>query len=889
VKINLKMRLYMDYLSNAIQQIKVYEKTVSAREAMYADYPGEMLPEIKDLLSHLGIKRLYSHQAEIFESALRGLNIVIATSTASGKTLGFLLPVLQEILRSPSTRAIFVYPTKALASDQHRAMQPMVDYFGLNRLVIGVYDGDTPPNERSRIRNSANIILTNPEMLNASFLPHHSKNGFNFLLSNLKYVVIDELHTYRGAFGSHLANVFRRLNRLCKYYSSSPQFLCSSATIANPVELAENICSKRFNLTSNDGSPAPQRNYIFLQPPMIGKSGIRKSVSSVAAELVPELVVGNRNFIAFCKSRKAVEVVLKESRDKLKTETGERDLSGKLEGYRGGYTPLERKKIESEMISGILNGLVSTNALELGIDIGKVDTTVLTGYPGTRASFWQQSGRAGRSGHASDTFLILDNLPFDQYLAIEPDWLFESSSENAIIDKNNLFIQIAHLRAAAAELPLTMDDAPSFPDMGEIIPILIENKELKRESGKYAWTGPDFPSGDYSLRNMDKARYKLINNSSKSLIAEMDETQAFREIHKGAIYMHSGQTHEVLSLDFHSKTAVAKPVDVNFYTEPFVNASIDVILEHKSKSMGRTTSHFGDIKVYSHVSGYKKLQFHNHQNLGFEEFEEPLVKSFETEGAWIDIPDNVSDMFKKLALSNSMSRDSWKGYLGAMGYALLNAAMMTTMTTKEDISSSSLKVAASICIYDLFTGGLGFSEKAYGIIDEIVEAALKMVNGCKCKDGCPACIGDYTLNKAIVLWGLVNLLEKTDPPDDLKLPQSPEKILLKKAFSFDSIIENWAAFTEFIKNSGEYLSSFISSIHDARTEGSTLIMLLSKEFYKSWITDAENLQIVTNMLTNYIEVPIDFKIAFDVLQDRNESWGKEAKISKRHNDLTRRR
>ncbi|WP_291637335.1 DEAD/DEAH box helicase, partial [Clostridium sp.] len=350
-----------------IRDLIIYNKTIPKREAKYLDFPRTLPPELCGYLSQNGITKLYCHQAEMFEKAMEGLNIVITTSTASGKTLGFLLPVLQEILANPLARAIFIYPTKALASDQYRAILPYLEYFGENRISAGVYDGDTPVNERSRIRKSANIILTNPEMLNGAFLPNHSKFGFDFIFSNLKYVVIDELHTYRGAFGSHVANLFRRLGRVCRYYNSSPQYLCSSATIANPVELAEEIFSHKFIRIDRDGSPAAERKYMLVQPPKImgadKKYYGQVQTTTVAANLIPKLVENDNSFIAFAKSRRNVEIVLKESRDKLEAESFfGASLIDKISGYRGGYTPLERKEIENKMITGVLCGLVSTNA-----------------------------------------------------------------------------------------------------------------------------------------------------------------------------------------------------------------------------------------------------------------------------------------------------------------------------------------------------------------------------------------------------------------------------------------------------------------------------------------------------------------------------------------------
>lgn len=597
-----------------IKDCIIYEKTIPAHPAVYDDFPENLLPELAEYLKSHGIGKLYCHQTEMFEKVTSGKNVVITTSTASGKTLSFLLPVLQDILKNPLTRAIFIYPTKALAADQYRAIAPYLEYFGENRIVAGVYDGDTPVAERTRIRQSANIILTNPEMVNGAFLPNHSKYGFDFIFSNLKYIVIDELHTYRGAFGSHLANVFRRLSRVCRYYHSNPQFLCSSATIANPVELATEICGKQFALVDKDGSPAAERGYYLIQPPKImGKDDNyygQVRITTVAAELLPELMDEGKNFIAFTKSRKNVEIVLKETRDHLEAEgflgTHKPD---EISGYRGGYTPLERKQIENQMISGELMGLVSTNALELGIDIGKISTTVLVGYPGTRASFWQQTGRAGRSGKRSSNYLILDNQPFDQYIALEPGWLFEGSSENAVIDKNNLIIELAHIRAAAAEIPLTLDDISLFPDLGEAIPVLLRAEELSSHNGKFAWSGGEFPAGDFSMRNIDEKRYKLLYKDSGKEITEMDESQAFRELHDGAVYMHDGVAYQVTKLDLESRTAYAVPFNGNYYTVAAGEANVKIVHESKNMPLARTELHFGDVNVSDYVYMLKKCSF----------------------------------------------------------------------------------------------------------------------------------------------------------------------------------------------------------------------------------------------------------------------------------------
>lgn len=768
-----------------IDKMIVYSRTVPARGAEYVDYPVELMPELAGYLRKRGIKRLYSHQAEMFELAQRGENVVITTSTASGKTLSFLLPVLQEILRNPRTRAMFIYPTKALASDQYKALLPVLEYFGEDRISAGVYDGDTVPAERSRIRRSANIILTNPEMLNSSFLPNHSRYGFDLFFANLRYVVIDELHTYRGAFGSHLANVFRRLERVCRYYHSSPQFLCSSATIANPLELAEGICGRAFVQVERDGAPRAEKRYIFLQPPKLldkyGKETGQTSAATVAANLLPELMEQGTSFIAFVSSRRNVEIVLKETRDllegmdtaaagpwggaqpgRMRALRPEELMINRIAGYRGGYTPRERKEIEKRMNQGELLGLVATNALELGIDIGQLDATVLVGYPDTKASFWQQSGRAGRSGRACTNYLILREMPFDQYIAVNPDWLFDGSSESAVIDPDNLLIQLAHIRAAAAEIPLGRLDGELFPDLGEAVSILAEAGELTRQGERYVWCGPAFPQGDYSLRNIDNGRYKLIQQETHEAITEMDELQAFREIHTGAVYMHGGVSYQVIRMEQESRTSYALPFLGNYYTVPGGNTEIRQLMVQRES--GQAGVFFGDIHVEDTVSMYKKLEFHNHQNLGYDQLPQPLTKQYDTEGAWIQLPAEVVRRYRSMLQESTSGKQVLNNHFEGLCYALENAARMLTMTEKEDIGviTSSNAVGEQtdegdqvvVYIYDKFVGGLGYAEKAYERMPEIVSRAQTLVAGCGCEDGCIACIGDYRLSKSEVLWGL---------------------------------------------------------------------------------------------------------------------------------------
>lgn len=879
-----------------MENLIIYKKIMPERPAEYADFPVSLNNQIREYLKKQGIPGLYTHQAEMYEAAEAGENVVITTSTASGKTLSFLLPVLQKILENPLTRAIFVYPTKALASDQYRALLPVLEYFGEGRISAGVYDGDTMPAERSRIRKRANIILTNPEMLNASFLPNHSKYGFDFIFSNLSYVVIDELHSYRGAFGAHLANIFRRMRRVCHYYQSKPQFLCSSATIANPVELAERICGTLFVLVDKDGSPAPEKEYRIIQPPEIkgenDKVYGRVSASAVASDLIPELVEGQHHFIAFGKSRRNVEVILKESRDKLDAAGFLGGDGRKIAGYRGGYTPLERKEIEQKMVSGELCGLVSTNALELGIDIGKLDATVIVGYPGTRASFWQQTGRAGRSGEKCVNQLILENQPFDQYIAINPDWLFGGESENAIVDPDNLLIQLAHIRAAAAEMPLTLDDIALFPDLGEIIPVLLNAEEVKSLSGRFAWAGPAFPAGDYNLRNMDKTRFQLLLKDENRVITEMDEAQAYHELHPGAVYMHEGMLYEVLKLELVSRTAEAVPFTGNYYTVPAGTEETRILHVFSEEAFGRTRVHFGDINVNEVISMFKKLQFHNHQNLGYVELSRPLQKDYDTESTWLWIPENVVDTYRSLLLPTASGELVLNNHFEGISYAIKNAAMMVTMTERDDIdvtiSNNALipdfreDEVVSLFIYDKYEGGLGYSEKIYELVPRIVDNAIRMVKGCPCEDGCPACVGDYNLDKKMVLWGLENLKEEREAPEVSGKYQEAPRPAVKKEYSFFRLPEQWQDFCECVIKSGESGGSFLRTVKQVSVEGHRLILTMEHAFYENWLMEPDNRRSIENILRYHAICPADMELIAQVEEDRERAEKTAGKLKRRY-------
>lgn len=862
----------------------VSEISIDSREATYVDYPELLCEELKQFLNKRGFSKLYSHQREMFEHAKKGENVIITTQTASGKTLSFLLPVIDEILKDPKTRAIFVYPTKALANDQYRNILPFVEYFGEDRIQAGIYDGDTPPNERTRIRKTANIILTNPEMLNSAFLPNHSLHGFNHVFSKLKFIVVDELHVYRGAFGSHMANIIRRLNRVCKYYRSKPQYLFSSATIANPKELAEILTGEPFYHVKNDGSPSHKKHIYIWQPPYVRDSEYRKTPEEEAAEIIPDMIQNGRRFITFCKSRREVEVVLKETRDRLSNiedVPSLLDLTDKIAGYRGGYKKEERKDIEKRLVKGEINGVIATNALELGIDIGDIDIVICSGFPGTKASFWQQIGRAGRRKDAVG-ILILDVGPIDQYIAVNSEFLLKTGVENAVLDKNNLFIQLAHVRAAAAELPLTLDDAELFPDIAEIIPVLLKAGELRNDGGIFTWIGKEHPAGDFSLRNISRDIYKVINKVNGEMLTEMDEYQAFHEVYEKAIYMHDGVQYMVEKLDLVNRIATVFPIEVNYFTVPFTDTMVNIIKEFKSREFSRTNASFGDVLIKEAVVAYKMIQFHNRQNLGFESIKDNLFTTLETEGLWYLIPEDVDNIINSYTEFN---------YYNGVKHALLNAARIRTMATSEDIGATIFNTVekdgevkrAFVILYDLYPGGLGFTEKAFDYAEDILKDAISMVKNCKCKDGCPACVGDYHLDKKMVLWALEGMIKETGESPVVTKVVKDVVIREEKLFNLYELPQKWSEFKSYLKSKSEAFLGFFNTIDYVEVKGDLLIFNVNSPFFREWVLDTLNKLKIENIIRRHVEVPETFSIDVNVINHDN----KIDKIIRRYDDLTR--
>ncbi len=755
-------------------------RSIAERQAAFVNPPQQLHPELQKWMQQNGYSKLYSHQAEMFEKAYAGKNVVITTGTASGKSLSFYLPVMQRILENPSRRVIFIYPTKALTKDQYRNIKEFVNFFGENRIQAGIYDGDTSPNERSRIREQANIILTNPDMINAGFIPNHNKYGFAHIFANLDTIVIDELHAYRGAFGSHVSNVFRRLLRICEYHGNRPRFLCSSATIANPQELAENICHHPFEIIDKDGSPAPAKHIHFFQPEFLEEAKRKKAVTEELKLILPELVLSGVRSITFCQSRRETEVVTKESRDILASDPMKYgiDMSDKISAYRGGYTPIERSKIEKDLVDGALLGVVSTNALELGIDIGTLDAVIMGGFPGTRASFWQQLGRAGRSGSEAHAIVMLKEKALDQYVGKHPDWLLHSDSENAIIDRDNLYIQLAHIRAASAELPLTIDDIAYFPDLGEIIPLLVSEGELIEQNATYQWSGDISPAHEISLRNVSGDTIKIVNIDKQETVTVVDIVQAKKEFYPGAIYLHDSIQYKSLQLDLESKTAFIKEVDSNYYTEPHKPGEIVVLTEHEHENELRINKFFGDVRVTVNITGYKMIEFNTHQNLGYTDLTEILRTQMDTEACWIEIPDIVVRTFVATGKAPALEPDSESSkvprydYSEGLVHCIKAAAAMRVMATESDLEGSIFsfmdtetnRSKYAIVLYDGYPGGLGFSEKAFEYMNQIIQNAGNLLKDCSCENGCPVCVGDHRIDKKLILWALRNFYKELASP-----------------------------------------------------------------------------------------------------------------------------
>lgn len=712
-----------------------HAERIPEREAQFDTLTPPPDNRIKRILQEEEIHKLYTHQVQSIANVRGKRNVVVVTGTASGKTICYNIPVLEKILQNPDACALYLYPTKALAQDQLRTLQRYLMVDPQLPLRTGTYDGDTPPATRRKLKNEGNVILTNPDMLHSGILPNHGTWAHFF--SRLQFVVIDEIHTYRGVFGSNVSHVINRLNRICSHYGANPVFICCSATIRNPQELAERLTGKPVVLIDDDGSPRGEKTFVLWNPPFLGDDRMeRKSANIEAANILAELVADDHQAITFVRARVVSEVITKYAKETLDRLSPSRAKA--IRSYRGGYLPEERRAIEQALFSGELQAVVSTNALELGIDVGSLESALLVGYPGTIASTWQQAGRAGRGKEPSLVVLVPHDSPIDQYMVQHPEYFFGRSPESAVIDSQNPHIVLAHVRNAAFELPITKKDWDYFGEYcGAILKILEEDHQLKRKMDKYYWAGGSYPSADISLRNIGDNVYTIVEEAKENrVIGTIDEASAFMQVHADAIYMHLGETYFVNTLDLEKKIAFVEKVDTDYYTQSMTEVKIKIEEEELDKKWGHSECHFGDLSVTQVTYMFKKIKFGSRDSLGFGALDLP-PQTLLTSGMWL-IP--LEDAYVHVRKAGRVPREGLLGISNVIKAVIPLFAMCDTMDVGAAVDSSAAN-APAVFVYDRFPGGLGFAHKTYEMIDDVMNSCLELIDRCPCEHGCPSCVG----------------------------------------------------------------------------------------------------------------------------------------------------
>ena len=726
---------YIASLPDYQEQIAHIER-LPYRPAEYARTDAPLLPRIDARLRKKRILPLYTHQASSINLSRQGKNTIVATPAASGKSLCYNLPVLEKLLSDPNARALYLYPAKALAQDQLRSLKSLAVPSLLADEEIAVYDGDTPGNSRADIRLKARIILSNPDMLHVSILPFHQKWGR--FLRHLEYVVIDEAHIYRGVFGSHLANIIRRLRRLCRYYGSSPQFILSSATIASPGVHAQSLTGLPFSVVDNDGSPRSEKDFVFWNPPIIDPAnGIRHSANSESSFLLSELVSHEIRTLDFTRTKRLTELIYKYSRDRLIAIKPE--FADLIKPYRGGYTAEDRRKIEKELFSGRLLGAVSTNALELGIDIGDLGATILTGFPGSISSTFQQAGRSGRRcGHSLSFLLGLDN-PLDQYYMNNPEKLFNSGFEGTFINPENPYIYRVHLLCAAWEMPVNASETDMFGEnLIEELDALAQERVLnKRRDNYYLSADISYPAGDISIRSASGKDFCLIDAESGQIIETLDFQTAFLQAYPGAVYLHQGESYLVSRFDLNSQIALLEKKKLDYYTVTRDLTEISIIEVLKNKLVGDISVYLGKVDVTLTVTGYRRKAQFTEQVLSEEQLDLP-PQTFPTIAVWFKLPSDLVSAMEKTKMD-------FHGAIHAAEHALIGLLPLFALCDRGDIGGVSTPLhpdtgTPAIFVYDGHPGGVGIAEKGYEVISDLWEAARNVIEKCTCIDGCPICV-----------------------------------------------------------------------------------------------------------------------------------------------------
>jgi DEAD/DEAH box helicase domain-containing protein len=746
-------------ISPCITEMRVSPK----REGQYRPFPTYIHPFLKEAFRQEGIDQLYSHQAEAIEMIHSGKDAVIVTPTASGKTLCYNVPVLNSRLNLPSSKALYLFPTKALSQDQMFELQNLIDRMQ-TRVATFTYDGDTPADARQAIRTQGDVVITNPDMLHTAILPHHTKwMGF---FQNLKFVVIDELHTYRGVFGSHMTNVLRRLERVCRFYGSKPQFICCSATIANPKELAERLLEREVALIDHNGAPSSEKVFIFYNPPIVNQElGIRGSHITAARRLAAPFIKEGIQTILFATSRLQVEVLTKYLKDRFEKRLEEK---GTIRGYRGGYLPLVRREIEKGLREKEVRAVISTNALELGIDIGDLDVCLIVGYPGSIASTYQQAGRAGRRSSKSLAVLIARSQPLDQFIIENPDYFFGRSPEHGLINPDNLLILLSHIQCAAFELPFEEGERFGSEDLREMLNYLEEKGTLHHVNDHWYWTQDAYPAEKVSLRSVTEENFVVVDTTQgkEEVIAEVDFTGAHTTLYEGAVYLCESEPFMVEKLDYPNRKAYVRKTHGDYYTDAIDYTHVSILESFEKRSGKGIEMEHGEVQVATRIVGYKKIKFYTLENLGYGKIELPDLQ-FHTTSCWITFERSLTDRlpYRRLEIID--------GVLG-LGYAFHSMAALHLMCDPHDLNRCVgdrgakwfLKLTRdskgiyssfdspeeiphermdlfepTLFIYDNYPGGMGFSHQLFDDSRVLLEKTLQLISKCECPGGCPSCVG----------------------------------------------------------------------------------------------------------------------------------------------------
>lgn len=709
--------------------------------------PQTGLPDaLRALLEQERIAQFYSHQAECYDAVRSGENAVVSTGTASGKSLCFHLPVLAELVEHPASRALYLFPAKALAYDQLGHLERMVTRAGLEGIAKpACYDGDTPSSKRPGIRRNATILLSNPDMLHQSILPYHAKwAGF---FAQLKYVVLDEIHAYRGIFGSHVANVVRRLQRICRHYGGDPRFICCSATVANPRELAERLTSRPMRAIEQDGSPRGGKWLVLWNPPYQDAEEIsRRSGNVEAQELFQALLEEDACTIVFTKARVVAELIYRYVVDGLQRRRPE--LAACVRPYRGGYLPNERRDIEQALFGGALRGVCSTNALELGIDVGALDAAVIVGFPGTLCSLWQQAGRAGRRQDESLVFFVAYDDPIDQYLMRNPDFVFDKPIERALIDPQNPYILAGQLGCAAFELPLEPADLADFgATAADVAGALAEDQKLRHTAERYYWAQPDFPAAQTNLRTISNATYAIVDitGGRNEVIGNVDSISAPEQVYPGAIYLHQAESYVVREYDQQARVAKVERFEADFYTQPVLSSECRLTLERMREPLTTGGQRlFGDAFVQWQTVAYRKFKFYSMELIGQTKLDLPPQR-INTKAAGLQPPPSA---LEAVVAAGRKVIEALAGVRNLLTIALPPLAMCDRYDIGAQVHSAAL-AAPTIFLYDRFEGGIGYARHGYEHAEELLRLAFELVMGCGCESGCPACVGPANLRIAI--------------------------------------------------------------------------------------------------------------------------------------------